>query len=446
MNHAPLRKTILISVDLVLYYTAIVSLWSIDLYLRQMDSVFWHDYLWGFTTFLPLFFIIYYIFDLYSDDVTMNGISLFKGSFNASCASALMAFLWLHKFRFFFYVRSILSFVLFAIITFILLALWRRLYFSLFAKQRNQVPALFLELESGSQELSEEIKNRPFCGLELTRIFNLKRESLNDLNEVIKKEKIEYLIVDDKCFHDSKVIHQIFQALPLQIEVVRLSSFLENLCHFVFIRHIEEHWFLDNLLDSSKKLHDRLKNFFDRIFALIMLIILCPLMLFIALLIGISSGFPIIYSQKRVGHLGKEFTLLKFRSMRNDAEKDGAKWASPGDNRVTKLGAFLRKTRLDELPQLFNILKGEMSFIGPRPERPEFVEKLNQNILFYNERHLVKPGLTGWAQISYRYGMSEEDSLKKLQYDLYYIKNRSFVLELAIILKTIRVVIYQSGT
>lgn len=446
MNYAPLRQTILFVADLFLYYLSIVSLWAIDLYLRRMDSVFWHDYIWGFTTFLPLFFIVHYIFDLYSDDITMNGISLLKGSINASATTALFAFLWLHKFRFFFYVRSILSFIIFAIITFALFSLWRRIYFALFAKQRNQVPALYLELDNSQKELEKVIQERPFCGLEIVRKFNLKEESLNNLNDVLEEKKIQYLIVDDHCFKDSKVVHQIFQALPLQIEVIRLSSFLENLCHCVYINHIEEHWFLDNLVDSSKKIHDRLKTFTDKFLSLALLIALLPLMVFIGFLVGLSSGFPIIYSQKRVGHLGKEFTLYKFRSMRNDAEKDGAKWASPGDTRVTKFGSFLRKTRLDELPQLINVLKGEMSFIGPRPERPEFVQKLNEAIPFYNERHLVKPGLTGWAQVSYRYGMNENDALKKLQFDLYYIKNRSFVLELAIILKTIRVVVYQSGT
>jgi len=446
MQSRHLRQAILFLGDLALYISSIFILWATDLYIRQMDSVFINDYIWGFTTFLPLFFMVFYIFDLYADEVTMNGITLLKGSINASVVSALLAFLWLHKFRVFFYVRSILSFVIFAFIIFILLSLWRRLYFKLFAQRRTILPAILITQSDTISEIENEIANRPFCGISITRRFNIKKESISTLQQVLEKESTQYLIVDDDCFHDSKVVHEVFCSLPLKIDIIRLSSFLENLCHSVFIKHIGEHWFIDNLFDSRKRIHDKMKSLTDRLLAFALIILLSPLLIFVALIVGVTSGFPIIYSQKRVGLLGKEFILYKFRSMKKDAEKEGAQWASKNDSRVTTLGGLLRKSRLDELPQLINILKGEMSFIGPRPERPEFVKKLSLSIPFYNERHLVKPGLTGWAQVSYKYGMTENDSLIKLQYDLYYIKNRSLVLELAIILKTIRVIIYQSGT
>jgi len=165
----------------------------------------------------------------------------------------------------------------------------------------------------------------------------------------------------------------------------------------------------------------------------------------IGALIKLNSAGPIFYRQKRVGKNGKIFEIAKFRSMFKDAEKNGAQWANEKDERITGMGKILRKTRIDELPQLWNVLKGEMSFIGPRPERPEFVEELQKQIPHYVMRHLVKPGLSGWAQIKFPYGASVEDAMEKLQYDLYYIKNRSFVLDLAITARTIAAVLSREG-
>ena len=189
----------------------------------------------------------------------------------------------------------------------------------------------------------------------------------------------------------------------------------------------------------------RLKRLSDLAIAVPMLILLSPIMALVALLVRLESPGAALYRQARSGKDGRVFTLIKFRSMRNDAEKHGAQWAQTNDSRITGLGKILRKTRLDELPQLSNILKGEMSFVGPRPERPQFNAELEKNIPFYQLRHLVRPGLTGWAQVNYPYGASMEDSYQKLQYDLYYVKNFSLLLDLQIILKTIRVVILGQG-
>jgi lipopolysaccharide/colanic/teichoic acid biosynthesis glycosyltransferase len=171
-------------------------------------------------------------------------------------------------------------------------------------------------------------------------------------------------------------------------------------------------------------------------------------MILAAIAIVLESGGrgPVFYHQVRVGENWRLFQVTKFRSMRVDAEADGvARWAQKNDSRVTVVGAFMRKTRIDELPQLFNVLRGDMSFVGPRPERPMFVEKLSAQIPFYSERHRVKPGITGWAQISYAYGASEEDAAQKLQYDLYYVKNYSLFLDLLILLQTAEVVLWGRG-
>jgi exopolysaccharide biosynthesis polyprenyl glycosylphosphotransferase len=188
------------------------------------------------------------------------------------------------------------------------------------------------------------------------------------------------------------------------------------------------------------------KRIGDILLSVVGLILCIPILPVIALSIWISSPGPILFRQVRVGEREKHFVLYKFRSMNQDSEKDtGAVWAQKDDPRVTKVGKFLRVARLDEIPQLFNVLKGDMGFVGPRPERPEFVEKLNKIIPYYSNRHLVKPGITGWAQVKYSYGASVDDAIEKLRYDLYYVKNLNIALDVLIVLETIKVVLFGKG-
>lgn len=188
------------------------------------------------------------------------------------------------------------------------------------------------------------------------------------------------------------------------------------------------------------------KRILDLAISLTILIVMLPFIVLTALAVFVETGRPVLYSQSRVGLLGKEFRIYKFRSMRQDAEKDGkARWATANDDRITRVGAFIRNTRLDELPQLYNVIKGEMSIVGPRPERPEFVEQLKEKIPFYDTRHYVKPGLMGWAQLKYPYGASVEDAKGKLEYDLYYSKNHSLMMDLLIMIQTVEVVLLGKG-
>ena len=188
------------------------------------------------------------------------------------------------------------------------------------------------------------------------------------------------------------------------------------------------------------------KRMTDVVIATLLLVLTLPVMAIAAAMIMADSGMPVVYRQTRVGRFGKHFTLLKLRSMAPDAETgDGARWAAVNDARVTRIGRLMRRTRIDELPQLINVIRGEMSFVGPRPERPEFVTMLTEKLPFYAVRHSVKPGLTGWAQVRYSYGATVEQSMKKLEYDLYYVKNHTLVLDLQIVLETIRVVLLGQG-
>jgi exopolysaccharide biosynthesis polyprenyl glycosylphosphotransferase len=190
------------------------------------------------------------------------------------------------------------------------------------------------------------------------------------------------------------------------------------------------------------------KRIFDLVAASMLLLTTAPLMLLTALAVRMESdrGAPVLYRQERVGEYGRPFSVIKFRSMRTDAEGDGvARWASVNDNRVTLVGRCIRKARLDELPQLWNVLRGDMSIIGPRPERPQFVHDFNARIRFYSLRHSVKSGLSGWAQLRYPYGSSQEDAEEKLKFDLFYVKNQNFVFDLAILLQTVEVVLFGRG-
>jgi exopolysaccharide biosynthesis polyprenyl glycosylphosphotransferase len=188
------------------------------------------------------------------------------------------------------------------------------------------------------------------------------------------------------------------------------------------------------------------KRTFDLVASIVGFVLAMPLMVMVAALTRLTSPGPMLYHQERVGLNGRTFTVHKFRTMREDAEATtGPVWSSANDPRITPVGNFLRRTRLDELPQLWNILKGEMSLVGPRPERPSFVTELTERIPFYGQRHVAKPGLTGWAQVRYTYGASVEDAVQKLQYDLYYIKNMSLALDLVIVLETIKTVLLRRG-
>jgi sugar transferase (PEP-CTERM system associated) len=230
------------------------------------------------------------------------------------------------------------------------------------------------------------------------------------------------------------------------IPVTDLSGFYERVRGEVPIDSLKASWLIYGNGFEQGSLRTLIKRAFDVAAAAVLFTLTIPLMIITALAIRLESPGPVIYRQERVGRAGRLFTVLKFRSMRDDAERDGiARWASAVDPRVTRIGRLIRKLRIDELPQLINVLSGEMSFVGPRPERPNFVTQLKEQIPFYDLRHSVKPGLTGWAQVRYSYGASVEDARTKLQFDLYYVKNHSLFLDVLVLFETVRVILFREG-
>lgn len=264
--------------------------------------------------------------------------------------------------------------------------------------------------------------------------------------ETVINEKADKIVVSLSERRGALPVRELLSFKLNGIEVLDAPSFYEELTGKLLIENIQPSWLIFSDGFKVTFFKKTLKRIFDLSLAIIGLIITLPLVPLIALLIKLDSPGPLFLRQIRIGEKEKKFVLYKFRTMRQDAEREtGAVWAQKNDPRITRIGKFLRKARLDEIPQFYNVLKGEMSFIGPRPERPEFVEQLKEQIPYYSERHVVKPGITGWAQVNYPYGASTQDAIEKLRYDLFYIKHLSLFFDLIVALETIKVLILGRG-
>jgi len=266
--------------------------------------------------------------------------------------------------------------------------------------------------------------------------------------ELCENKKVD-IIVDftSNLLYDTKLVDKLLQYKLNGMQYYNYLEFYEMYENKLPVSNLSPKWFLENtgfeIYYNSFNL--KAKRILDIIFALLIGVCVIPIMIIAAIIIKLESKGPVFFIQERIGEGNKPFKIVKFRSMTTDAEKDGPKWATKNDNRVTKFGKFMRLTRIDELPQLWNVLRGEMSFVGPRPEREFFIKQLEKEIMYYNLRHTVKPGLTGWAQVMYPYGASVEDAYRKLQYDLYYIKNHDIIFDMKILLKTVTIVIFGKG-
>ena len=275
-----------------------------------------------------------------------------------------------------------------------------------------------------------------------TRILDT-QEPLPDL---VARLQINEIVLAVRDRRGGTPVQDLLKCKLRGIRVLELSSFFERENGHLQLDSMNASWMILSEGFNQGMLRDTAKRLFDLLVSSAMLIICLPVMALTALLIKLESPGPVLYRQERVGQGCRNFTILKFRSMCVDSEKDGRpRWAQQNDSRVTLTGRFIRRTRIDELPQIFNVFFGDMSFVGPRPERPYFVQDLTQKIPYYGVRHTVKPGITGWAQVRYPYGATEEDAMHKLQYDLYYVKNHSLFLDLMILFQTAQVVLWGKG-
>jgi sugar transferase (PEP-CTERM system associated) len=268
----------------------------------------------------------------------------------------------------------------------------------------------------------------------------------NRLEQIVAENRVSRIVVAMEERRGGLPTRELVSLRVSGIQIEDAHSIMSSLSGRVWLETVRPSWFVFHDGFHRSKTTMVLKRLMDVLFSAVLLTIVSPIMLLVALIVRLESKGPVIYRQGRVGYRGKVFEVLKFRSMRTDAESAGAQWAKADDPRVTRVGGVLRKYRLDELPQLWNVLRGEMSFVGPRPERPYFVEQLREQISYYDERHSVRPGVTGWAQVQYQYSDCVEGSRRKLEYDLFYLKNMSMFFDFAIVFQTVQIIFTGSGS
>jgi exopolysaccharide biosynthesis polyprenyl glycosylphosphotransferase len=419
----------------------------------------WNVHFRPFTILFVVWVLVFYIDGLYEIATSKNDVEFYNKILrnlliNYGLAAAYFYLLTNKLFS----IKPQTVFFIFMGVVAVLFFLWRYWYNELVQSPTLSRNVLVIGMKDEARELIEEIIKKPQLGYRISAIIhdgyrkdydfpNVKIfGSSVSLKKLLREEKISTVVTAFDPHANQALVQNLFESLALKLQFSDLPTFYEKLTGKIPVTTIGHIWFLENLAESEKDVYDSIKRGLDIIFAVLGLIISVPLIPFISLAIKLNGHGTLLFRQTRVGLLGKHFVATKFRSMIVGAEKEGEpQWAKKNDPRVTNVGKFLRKTRMDEIPQLFNVLRGEMSFIGPRPERPEFVKNLQSMIPFYNERHLVKPGLTGWAQINFQYGASTGDALKKLQYDLFYIKNRSLALDVGVMLKTINIILTGRG-
>ena len=415
--------------------------------------------------------VVYFIIGLYDLSQLKNNWQFYK-------KIIISNLIWVIIGMIFFYIRpqkdvspkTILLFV--ALLNIGITSLWRYVYNKFLSTNILANKVIFLGLTPESLELAELIKKEPQRGYEIAGIvepenpqfanqtidsqFNtsLKLIIESDLSKVLKENQDHtsnlIIVMTPHLASNKELLSDLYKKLFLNISIIDLTKFYEEITGRIPPFTFSEGWFLSNFQEQNKKIYDRFRLIIDYTFAFLIGIIFVITFPIVAIAIKLTSRGSIFFTQIRSGKQGKTFKIYKYRTMKvlapdGSAEISGPEFAKDGDTRITFIGNLLRKTRLDEIPQFINILKGEMSLIGPRPERPEIVNELIEEMPFYKLRHLVKPGLSGWAQIQQGYTSAKDENLRKLEYDLYYIKNRGPVLDLAIGLKTLNTIARLGG-
>ncbi len=398
-----------------------------------------------------------YYFDLYDLKVFRSNIELGIRLLQSLGASTILLAVLYYFFPFLLIGRGI--FFISLLFMGAIIVLWRILYnHFLRVKQLDQK---IMIIGSGllAKNIAKEIVERVDSGFNVVGFITEDPERVGEklvnpsiigdhsqILDIALRERVDRIIVALEERRGRFPEAQLLECKMRGIIVEDGINFYEHLTGRLLVESLRPSFLIFSDGFKKSKISMGVKRVIEFILSMVGLILFTPILLILSFLIKIDSPGPVFYKQERVGKGGRIFRLLKFRSMVENAEAHGPVWAEKEDKRITRVGRWIRKWRLDEIPQLFNVLKGDMSFVGPRPERPYFVEQLRKEIPFYDQRHTVKPGVTGWAQIKYRYGASKEDALEKLKYDLYYIKNFSPLFDLLIIFETIKVVLFRKGS
>lgn len=421
-------------------------------------SLAWQAHVLPFSILFAVWFVVFYTNGLYDLGIAANNLRFFRifGTSLAIAAAIATAFFYLVPI-FGIAPKTILGIQLAIFAT--LFTLWRGLWNLAVAPRLLRSRLCFVGETEESRELMLFLSRHRMLGFDVAALIcpdqepspEVKslglaiRRDFNDFTDFLRRERITVVVLGMSPRTSPELSRVLYDSIFLKTSFTDLIPFYETITARVPVSAITRVWFLENLREREKKLFEVMKRAVDLVMACVLWLGALLLLPFVALAIKLDDRGPIFFKQERVGHHGRRFKILKFRTMVENAEPDGARFSQKKDARVTRVGRMLRATRIDELPQCWNIITGEMSLIGPRPERPEFVDALDREMPFYQMRHLVRPGLTGWAQISYGYAASFEENLRKLQYDLYYIKNRSFMLDLAVALRTLGIMARAKG-
>ncbi|WP_454953547.1 exopolysaccharide biosynthesis polyprenyl glycosylphosphotransferase [Fusobacterium hwasookii] len=409
-----------------------------DILLKKMDYA---------TKYLTNSIFLIYVFvkfifgqlDFYADRFRLKDVFI---NFGINLTFSLLIFMFLKKINIF----TIFIFL------FTIQIAFRRLVTLKYVKKQNVLIFGSNHIENNVQEdlicdLNYEYKG--YISNNVSKATKYLLGSYDEMEKIIEEQKIDMLVIVEEIGEENfkKYLKRIFDLKINGLKVLSYKDFNESIQKKIDITKIDEEWLLESngfdiLNNESQK---NIKRVFDLIIAIILIIMTIPILLITAIIIKLESPGPVVFKQFRIGKNMKKFKIYKFRSMRiHDSEKY-SKYTLENDERVTRFGKFIRKTRIDELPQLFCILKGTMSFVGPRPEWDELVDEYEKKIPYYNLRHLIKPGITGWAQVMYPYGECVEDAQRKLEYDIYYLKNQDFLMDILTIMKTAKIVIFGKG-
>jgi sugar transferase (PEP-CTERM system associated) len=399
---------------------------------------------------------VLYIFDFYNIEEKMGSFGMALKFFIV----ILMVNIIIASLFYLFHLRPYSSVVLFisGFLTLILLFIWRFVLIDFSGVAANPLKVIILGAGNSGRTLYDLLKSKSeYLVVGFVDDDRARHERIidgipvlggsDDLINFVNKYNVNKVIVCISKEIGLNTYPKLVEAKFNGVVIYEMPTFYEKIAGKIPVLHVSDVWMgYAGIHEIKKDIYNiNLKNIMDITMALICLIITMPLVILTAIFIKMESKGPVVYSQIRMGLNEKPFIVYKFRSMYSDVEKKGAVWAQENDPRITNVGKIIRFLRIDELPQLWNVLKGEMSFVGPRPEQLEFVRQLEKEIPYYMLRHNVKPGITGWAQVNYNYGASMKDALEKLQYDLYYIKNRSLLLDVYIMVRTIRVIIFGIG-
>lgn len=432
------KKSLLLIGDIIVLYVAL----AVTLLIRYRDAGLFHEnwsiHVAPFSIVFVLWLIVFYWGDLYRYKAFRGREWLIKALFGGIILASGLSVIFFYLFPTVLGVMPKTNLIIFGVVSFLFLYFWRMRVRTLFV--RSAANTIILGSTPLLSSTVQFLKENPQVGFNITKwVEVVTKEALESLPETITNTDSRLIVIQKNALKDPTTLSALYKLLPLETSVMTFPNFYESVFEKEPIDELDESWFIEHIT-VRRPIYDMVKRTTDIVAAILIILIFFLPSLLIALLVKLSSRGKIIYSQTRVGKNNVTFTLYKFRSMRADAEKDGAQWSTQNDDRTTKVGKFLRYTHLDELPQAWNMLRGDISLVGPRPERPEFTKTLEKEIPFYNIRHIIRPGFTGHAQVNYRYGASVEDSKEKLAYDIYYIKHRSTITDDFIVLKTVKMI------